>query len=434
MVTEVLVLGGGYTAVWAARRLRREITADPGAQVRITLVSASRTHAFHGWTAEVLTGHVRIERTLTRLTDLLPGVRVIAGTVGEVDLARREVVVVESDRVTRLPYDHLLLGVGSRDATERVPGLKGHAHSTKGDGALESLVAQLDEVVARAAVTRDPIERARLLTVLVAGGGFAGVETAVAIQQRLDALVHGRGGIVAIRPRVVLAHAGPALLPRLRPQFDRVADHASRQVALAGVEVWCGSRLTAVTATTAHVAGRPGLPVGIVVTTLGQVPVALPGTESLVRDATGRLVVDSYLRVHDASGVHDGVWAGGDIASVPHPSGTGSCPASALWAMYHGDRAGANISRALRGAPPRPFRFPGLGQAASFGVGVGSAELAGVALLGWPAWLARWVLFHYYMPSRTVALRTALEWFRPKADRLLPSRATETPSPSRAAA
>ena len=181
------------------------------------------------------------------------------------------------------------------------------------------------------------------------------------------------------------------------------------------------------------VAGRPALPVGTVVTTLGQVPVALPGTESLVRDDTGRLVVDSYLRVHDASGVHDGVWAGGDIASVPHPSGTGSCPASALWAMYHGDRAGANIARALRGAPPLPFRFPGLGQAASFGVGVGSAELAGVPLLGWSAWLARWVLFHYYMPSRTVALRTALEWFRPRAARSRRERPKRR-SPSRAAA
>lgn len=430
MTTEVLVLGGGYTAVWAARRLQRQITGDEGTRVRITLVSTSRTHAFHGWTAEVLTGHVRIERTLTRLTDLLPGVRVIAGTAGEVDLSRREVVVVGPDHVTRLPYDHLVLGVGSRDATERVPGLLDHAHSTKGDGALESLVTHLDEVVARAAVTRDPIERARLLTVVVAGGGFAGVETAVALQQRLDTLVRGRRGIVGIRPRVVLVHAGPALLPSLRPRFDRVADHAAAQVARAGVEVWCGSLLTAVTATAAHVAGRPALSAGTVVTTLGQVPVALPGTESLVRDGTGRLVVDAYLRVRDASGVVDGVWAGGDVAAVPHPSGTGSCPASALWAMYHGDRVGTNIARALRGAAPRPFRFPGLGQAASFGVGVGSAELAGVPLLGWSAWLARWVLFHYYMPSRAVALRTALEWFRPP----VPSGPSRAALPSRAPA
>ncbi|HEY5979453.1 MAG TPA: FAD-dependent oxidoreductase [Microlunatus sp.] len=432
MVTEVVVLGGGYTAVWAARRLMRELPERDGSQVRVTLVSASRTHAFHGWTAEVLTGHVRIERTLTPLPELLPGVRVLNGTAGEVDLVRREVVVAGAQGMTRIPYDHLVLGVGSRDATERVPGLHAYACSTKGDGALESLLAHLDEVVARAAATRDPMERARLLSVVVAGGGLAGVETAVAIQQRLDTLVLRRRGIVGIRPRVVLVHAGTALLPSLRPQFARVADHAAAQVALAGVEVWCKTRLTAVTATAAQVEGRPPLPVGTVVTTLGQVPVALPGTELLLRDATGRLAVDRCLRAYDATGVVDGIWAGGDVAAVPHPSGHGSCPASALWAIYHGGRIGANIARALRGAAPRPFRFPGLGQAASFGVGVGSAELAGVPLLGWSAWLARWVLFHYYMPSRDVALRTALEWFRP--GRPLPARAPETPFPLRAAA
>jgi NADH dehydrogenase len=235
----------------------------------------------------------------------------------------------------------------------------------------------------------------------------------VAVRQRLAALLGAVPALAADRPRVVLVHAGPSLLPSLRPRFDRVADHATAQVRQAGVEVWCGARLTGVAASTAHVDGRPALEVGTVVTTLGQLPVALPGTESLLRDRTGRLVVDRFLRVRDATGPVDAVWAGGDVAAVPHPSGTGDCPASALWAMYHGERIGGNVIRALDGASPRPFRFPGLGQAASFGVGVGSAELAGVPLLGWTAWLARWVLFHYYMPSRTVAVRTALDWIRP---------------------
>jgi NADH dehydrogenase len=140
--------------------------------------------------------------------------------------------------------------------------------------------------------------------------------------------------------------------------------------------------------------------------------------------------VDAQLRVSDAAGVVEGVWAGGDVAAVPHPSGTGCCPASALWAIYHGERAGANVARTLRGAEPRRFRFPGLGQAASFGVGVGSAELAGVPLLGWSAWLARWLLFHYYMPSRIVAVRAAREWFRPVPTRPHAPRPVRTASPA----
>lgn len=147
-------------------------------------------------------------------------------------------------------------------------------------------------------------------------------------------------------------------------------------------------------------------------TTIGQRPVALPGLESLVRDEDGRLAVDELLRVHDATGPVRGVWAGGDVAAVPHPSG-GTCPASALWAIHHGIRIGANVVRTLSGRGPRPFRFPGLGQAASFGVGRASAELWSIPLRGWPAWTARWALFHWYMPSRRVALATLREWLTP---------------------
>ena len=417
MTTEVLILGGGYTAVWAARRLVRDLRrSGRHRDVRVTLVSATPTHAFHGWTAEVITGHVRLERTLTPLAELLPDVRVLTGVAAEVDLDRREVAVADADGMTRLRYDQLVLGVGSRDACERVPGLADHGFTTKGDGQLARLTTHLDEVVARAASTADEAERARLLTVVVAGGGFAGVETAVAVRQRLVATVARHASLAGWRPEVLLVHAGPELLPSLRPRFARVAEHAGRQVGLAGVQVRCGTRLTSVRASGVTLTG-PDDPETVgaatVISTLGQAPVAMPGTESLTRDAGGRLVVDRQLRVQREGRVVEGVWAGGDLAAVPHPSGSGVCPSSALWAIYHGELAGTNVARSIRGRGPRPFRFPGLGQAASFGVGEASAELAGVPLLGWSGWLARWVLFHYYMPSRTVAGRTILEWCRP---------------------
>lgn len=412
MGTEIVVVGGGYTGVWAARRILRGLRRTAaGAETRVTVVSTSTTHAFHGWTAEVITGHVRLERTLTPLADLLPGARVMCGTVEAVDLEGRHVVVAGTGGRVRVPYDHLVLGAGSRDATEPVPGLHTHGFTTKGDGELARLIAQLDRAVLRAAGTTDPAERDRLLTVVVAGGGFAGVETAVAVRQRLQARLAVTPALSGRQPRVVLVHRGRHLLPSLRPRFARVASHAEAELTRAGVEVWTATRLAGVTAVSAVIEGGSALAVGTVVSTLGQRPVVLPGTESLPRDVAGRLLVDRSLRV-DGVGVGSGVWAGGDGAAVPHPSGSGLCPASALWAIYHGERVGRNVLRSLRGAAPTPFRFPGLGQAASFGVGSAAAELAGVPLLGWSGWLARWVLFHYYMPSRRVALRTLAEWWR----------------------
>ena len=380
MVTEIVVAGGGYTGVWAARTIARAVRTGAIDGVRVRLVSAAPDHSFHGWTAEVITGHVRPERARVPLPRLLPGVEIVRGSVSAVDAAARVLRVTTTEGERTLPYDQLVVGVGSRDATERVPGLAEHGWSLKDPEGLAALRARLAGLETGA-------------TIVIAGAGFTGVEAATAIAQRLPAA------------RVVLAHPGPEALPMLRPRFTRIADYACEQARRAGVEFLPGARLRRVTAEGADLGEAGFLASATVVTTIGQTPVPLPGLERCLRDAAGRLVTDRYLRVAS------GIWAGGDVAAVPHPSGRGDCPANALWAIHHGKRIGSNVVRALRGGRPRPFAFPGLGQGASLGVGRGAAELYGVQLTGWPAWLARWFFFHWFMPSRAVAARTALEWF-----------------------
>ncbi len=379
MVTEIVVAGGGYTGVWAARVIARAVRAGTLEGVRVRLVSATPEHSFHGWTAEVITGHVRPERARVPLARLLPGVEIIAGTVDAVAVDERLVHVTTAEGPRTLPYHELVVGVGSRDATAPVPGLAEHGWSLKDPDGLAALRAHL------AGLTEPE-------TVVVAGGGFTGVEAAAALAQRLP------------EARVVLAHSGAQALPMLRPRFARIADYAVAQARACGVEFLPGARLCRVTAEGADLGAAGFVPSTTVISTVGQTPVALPGLQRFVRDASGRLVTDRWLRVTP------GIWAGGDVAAVPHPSGDGPCPANALWAIYHGQRIGGNVVRAVQGRAPKPFTFPGLGQGASLGVGRGATELYGVQLTGWPAWLARWFFFHWFMPSRTVALRTALDW------------------------
>ncbi len=402
MSTHVVVLGGGYTGLWSARAISRSARAR---DIRVTLVSAAPDHSFHGWTAEVITGHVRPERARVPLARLLPGVEIVHGRVVGVDTEERSVQVVTDSGPASLAYDQLVVGVGSRDATERVTGLGRHGWSLKDPAGLAALRRHLDDIVARAVAATDPVERERLLTVVVAGAGFTGVEAATALQQRLQEAVYAQPSLQGWTARVVLSHSGSELLPSLRPRFSRVAEYAVAQTRAAGVEILSSTRLVEVTARGAHLEGQGFLPSATVVTTIGQTPVALPGLERFARDGVGRLQTDRCLAVAP------GIWAGGDVAAVPHPSGRGDCPANALWAIYHGKRIGANIVRSVRGRSPRRFRFPGLGQGASLGVGRGAAELYGVQLTGWAAWLARWFFFHWFMPSRAVALTTVREWF-----------------------
>ena len=379
MVTEVVVLGGGYTGVWAARAVARAIAFGAISGVRVRLVSAAPDHSFHGWTAEVITGHVRPQRARVPLAELLPGVELVHGRVTSVDPERRTVRVDTAEGVRHLCYDELVVGVGSRDSVDGVPGLAEHGWSLKSPDGLAALRVHLGDLTPGA-------------TVVVAGGGLTGVEAATAIAQRLPTA------------RVVLAHAGPVPLPMLRPRFERMARYATDQACAAGVELLPNARLARVTVDAADFGAAGRVASATVISTIGQTPIALPGLDRFARVDSGRLRTDSCLRVAD------GIWAGGDAAAVPHPSGDGPCPANALWAIHHGKQLGLNVIRTVQGKQARPFRFPGLGQGASLGIGRGAAELYGVQLTGWTAWLARWVFFHWFMPSRRVALRTALEW------------------------
>ena len=379
MATEIVIAGGGYTGVWAARAITRAARAGAIDGVRVRLVSAALDHSFHGWTAEVITGHVRADRARVPLARLLPGVEIISGSVTAVRADERIVHAATPDGPRTLPFDQLVVGVGSRDATARVPGLAEHGWSLKDPDGLAALRVRLAESAPDA-------------TVVVAGGGFTGVEAATAIAQRLP------------RARVVLAHRGAEALPMLRPRYARIADYAVAQARRSGVEFLPGSRLCRVTAEGADLGAAGFVASNTVISTIGQTPVPLPGLDGFPRDDSGRLRTDRCLRVAP------GIWAGGDVAAVPHPGGDGPCPANALWAIYHGKRIGANVVRVVQGRAPRPFTFPGLGQGASLGVGRGATELYGVQLTGWPAWLARWFFFHWFMPSRAIAARTALDW------------------------
>ncbi|MCW5954002.1 MAG: FAD-dependent oxidoreductase [Propionibacteriaceae bacterium] len=406
---EIVVLGGGYVGLWSTRTIARGLRDQLArGRVRLTLISAMDHHAFHGWTAEVITGDVLPWHARVPIEQLVPeSVRRIYGEVTAVDLTEQRVTVTTKDCERQIPYRQLVIAVGSRDARDRIPGLRQHGWSVKDDGHLGALNLHLAEVATQA-VEADPAERERLLTAVVAGGGLAGTEMASAILDRLQDEVAARPELAVVRdrglPRVVLVHSHDQLVADLHP---KVGDYATRQLLKAGIAVRYRQRLAEVTSAGATLDDGSRLASATVLSALGQDVVQLGGTEHLPRDERRRLITDDFLQVVP------GVWAGGDVAAVPRPNGEGEyCRSDALWAIAHGKHLGGNVARAVSGQPQLRFDYGGLGRAASLGVGAGAGELHGVPLIGWPSWLMRWVLFHWFMPSRRVALRSAAAWFR----------------------
>ncbi|GEL98489.1 NAD(P)/FAD-dependent oxidoreductase [Cellulomonas terrae] len=379
----VVLLGGGYVTLHAygaiVRRLRGELRRG---EVEIVVVSADTVHNFHGFTGEVVAGLLPIGLTQTPLTEAMPKARVLHARVTHVDLAARTVQFTGGE----IGYDALVVGTGGREPLDAVDGLAGNGLTLRGPGDLADL-----------------LQRVRVLDgpVVVVGGGLAGVELAAALAARAA--------------QVVLVQSADRVVPALHAEQPRLAARCTRELARLGVDVRTGVRVDAVDDGSVTLSDGSVIATHVVLATTGQRAVALSGLDPLPRDAQGRLVTTRDLLVAPD------VWSAGDAASVAHPRTGVPVTANALWAIKAGDQVGRNVVRALRGRTGKPFRYLGLGQAASFGVGRGVADLYGVPLTGWVAWLMRVGFFLRFMPSRARALQVPGELVRR-------SRVAEAPS------
>jgi NADH dehydrogenase len=386
----VVFVGGGYATLHAyqvlARRRRREIRRG---QLELVVISADDQHSFHGFTGEVLVGALPFEVTRASLRDAMPRAAVVPGMVTHVDREQQVVTYVRvgaagNGAVENLRYDELVVAPGGREPLQDVPGLSEHGFTLRNPGDMRRLLARL-VLLEHPAAGRQPSD------LVVVGGGFAGVELAAALAGR-PTTVRGR--------RVHLVHSGAAVLPQLRDQQPGLARRAERELDRLGVEVHCDVRVVSVGRQHVVLSDGRVLPTSLVLSTTGQRAVQLPGLESLPADDTGRLLAAPDFAVAP------GIWAAGDAARVNHPRTRTPVPANALWAIKAGDHLGRNLARTVGGRATTPFRYLGLGQAAAFGVGRGVAELHGLPLTGWVAWVTRLAFFIRFMPSQANAVET----------------------------
>lgn len=408
--TRIVLLGGGYVSVLGyqglAKRLKRELAQG---QVELIVISPESQHVFHGWTNEVLGGIIPVPHYLTPLRPLMKRARFVSGWARSVDLQQQTVQVALSgpgEHQEAITYDHLLIGTGSYDREQGLSGVHEHAWGLKQMGSILALRNHLLETLDQADSISDPQKRERLLSVVVAGGGFSGVEICATIAELLQVAQSHYPALRKHKARLVLAHSGETLLPEYLPQFKGLTEYAERQLKAYGVDVRFNTRLVSVSPEGAQLSDGSFIPSLTVISTVGQTLTELPGTEALTRSADCRIITDEYLRVQG----HENVWASGDVASVIHPRTKRPCPANALWAIKHGERVGDNIARAVQAHKLLPFTYPGLGQAASLGVGKGAVELYGIPFTGWIGWLMRLGFFLMFMPSRIQMLRVIFNW------------------------
>ena len=388
----VLILGGGFVAQAAVKKLSRSIKRG---EVAVTVVDRDNYFTFHALIGEMVTGRILPSNILNPSRRVFAPAQVHVGEIETIDIAEKKVVTRNRSDGTRseLDYDHAVVAVGTGENLEAYPGLAEHAYRLKSFDDCFRLKNHIMEMFELADIEKDTEERRRLLTFFVAGGGFSGSELAGELADFVRRLTkHEYPRIKREECRVVVVHPGPTLLPELyggknterdERGYPKLVEYGMKHSRKLGVELMLETRVTGATPNEVYLSNGEHIPTRTIVSTVGSKPWPILDEIDLPKDSRGRLVTDEFLRV-------DGrpeLWAGGDCGSVPHPKG-GTCPPVALFAKKEGQQIGKNLVRSLAGKPLRPFRGSVIGQGISIGNRTAVGTLKGIPMKGKIAWVS----------------------------------------------
>ncbi|WP_413936470.1 NAD(P)/FAD-dependent oxidoreductase [Nitrospira sp. BLG_1] len=398
----VLILGGGFGGMYAALEFERAL--ERGANVDVTLVNHDNFFLFTPMLHEVAASDLDITNIVSPIRKLLRRVTFFHGEIESIDLVHRRVGVSHGHELHchSLPYDHLVLALGSTTNFFGIPGLAQRAFTMK---SLSDAIALRNHLIAN-------LEEADfacgaslctgLLNFVVAGGGFAGVETIAAMNDFLREAIRFFPHLREDRLRVILVSAGPVILPELG---EKLGTYAQRKLAEQEVEIHSNCKVTAVKDQDITLSDGSTITTNTVVWTAGISPHPLLDTLPCPK-ARGRVLVNEYLEVPEWSGV----WALGDCALVPNGKTGEYHPPTAQHALREGRIAAQNILATVRQGWKKPFVYSTIGLLAPIGKRTGVANILGVNFSGFIAWWLWRTIYLFKLPRFEKKVLVALDW------------------------
>jgi NADH:ubiquinone reductase (H+-translocating) len=401
--SRVVVVGGGFGGVYAARALERAL--GQRGDFEVVLISQDNYFTFQPMLPEVISGTIGLTDTVSPLRELLPRTEVHVREVLGIDLERRVVSTSQGfhPHAHEIAFDHLVLALGSVTDFRGMRGLPEHARPFKSLADALALRNHLVRTLEEAAIERDQPELVQqLLTFVVAGGGFSGVEIAAELNDFVRAVGRRFRGLDLAQIRVVLLHGQDRILPEIKPSLGQFAH---RILTGRGVEIRLNARLEAATAEAAVLKGGERIGTRTLVSTVPSSPHPVLDAMELPKGKNGRIEVDGNLQVVG----HPAVWALGDCAFALQPDGQ-PVPPTAQHATRQAEVVAHNIVAALRGGATRTFAFGGLGKMGSLGHRSAVAEIFGLKLSGFVAWFIWRTIYLLKLPGWGRRFKVAAAW------------------------
>jgi NADH dehydrogenase len=396
----IVIVGGGFAGVTLAQRLERLLPTP----TEIVVLSADNHLVFTPMLPEIVGRtvsplHVVVAgRQLTRRTQWLEA------RVSRIDREKNEAHYLRPDgTAASMRYTHLVLACGAAANLAEIPGLAARGYALK---TVMDAIVMGNDVIGNfeTAVTEPDAEmRQRLLTVVVIGGGFSGVEVAGHIADLMRAIRRFYPELKHETPHVVLLQKGKQLLPELH--HESLSKFTLRKLRQNGIKVRLETSAKKVDPVAVHLTSGEKIETGMIVCTIGT------ETHSLIKDLgltleKGRLKTEPDMKVSGTANL----WSLGDCALVANAFDGRPSPATAQFAMQQARQLAENLKCVSQGATTKPFNFRPRGMLASIGHRNAVAVIYGVKLSGFIAWFLWRGIYLFKLPTFSRKLEVALSW------------------------
>jgi NADH dehydrogenase len=400
---DVVIAGGGFGGLYAARRLERRL---PRHSARIIVVSDVNFLLYTPLLPGAAAGSLEPRHVVVPIREELEWADLLLGRVTGADPGVNEVYVRTLDqRDETLRYDQLVVALGSVSRVLPIPGLAEHALGFKSlaDGIALRNRALLNLEIAES--LPDDESRREYLTFVFVGAGYAGVEGIAELQDYVNDTIEKYPRCLGAGTRWILVEMLDQIMPEIPASL---AEFAARELRARGIDLRTGTRLERMDERSVALSTGEQVAARTVCWTAGVKPPAIVKELGLPLTEHGRIDVDATMRVRG----QDNVWAIGDAAAVPDPAQARKAPSppTAQHAIRQGRVVGSNVAAALAGKKPRPFRYRTLGVFVDLGQHKAVATILGMPLRGFPAWFAARTYHLAMMPGVARRVRLAVDW------------------------
>ena len=393
----IAILGGGFAGATLAQRLERRLPEGH----RVGLISKNNFITYSPLLPEVVGASILPGHVVAPIRQMTKRIHFYMVRVTNIDLDRREIHYLgEGPGV--IHFEQLVLACGVAANLDMVPGMAQHGLPLKTLGDALYLRNRVMIRLEEAELQSNADARRRLMTFVVVGGGFSGVEVAGEITDFLHAAGRYYPHIDKQDCRIVLLHDRERILPELSPALG---EFALRKMRKRGIDIRLNTRVTKVEDQCVVLESGERIFGGTVISTIGMRPNPLI-TQLPLPKQRGRVETAADMSVPG----YPGLWALGDCAAVVNARDDRLSPPTAQFAVQQAKQLADNLVRSLNGEPTRPFSYKPKGQLSSIGHNKAVAEIFGFRCSGFVAWLLWRGYYLLKIPTFARKVRLYFEW------------------------